>query len=66
MLKVMRALAEDGRTMLVVTHEMGFAREVASRVVFVHQGKIEEDGCPDEVFTRQQSPRFQKFLSSIL
>ena len=65
-LKVMRALAEDGRTMLVVTHEMGFAREVASRVVFVHQGKIEEDGCPDEVFTRQQSPRFQKFLSSIL
>jgi ABC-type histidine transport system ATPase subunit len=65
-LKVMRSLAEDGRTMLVVTHEMGFAREVASRVVFVHQGKIEEDGKPQEVFTRQQSPRFQKFLSSIL
>ncbi|KJV29059.1 amino acid transporter [Aquitalea magnusonii] len=65
-LKVMRALAEDGRTMLVVTHEMGFAREVASRVVFVHQGKIEEDGPPQDVFTRQQSPRFQKFLSSIL
>jgi ABC-type histidine transport system ATPase subunit len=65
-LKVMRSLAEDGRTMLVVTHEMGFAREVASRVVFVHQGKIEEDGQPHEVFTRQQSPRFQKFLSSIL
>ncbi|SCK27303.1 ABC transporter ATP-binding protein [Vogesella sp. LIG4] len=65
-LKVMRSLAEDGRTMLVVTHEMGFAREVASRVVFVHQGKIEEDGKPNEVFTHQQSPRFQKFLSSIL
>lgn len=64
-LKVMRLLAEDGRTMLVVTHEMGFAREVASRVVFFHQGKVEEDGAPSELFTTQQSPRFQKFLSSM-
>ncbi|EEG10195.1 ABC transporter ATP-binding protein [Pseudogulbenkiania ferrooxidans] len=64
-LKVMRALAEDGRTMLVVTHEMGFAREVASRVVFLHQGRVEEDGTPDEVFASQKSPRFQKFLSSM-
>ena len=65
-LKVMRSLADEGRTMLVVTHEMGFAREVASRVVFVHQGKIEEDGKPNEVFASQKSPRFQKFLSSII
>ncbi len=65
-LKVMRSLADEGRTMLVVTHEMGFAREVANRVVFVHQGRIEEDGSPDEVFANQKSPRFQKFLSSII
>jgi len=65
-LKVMRSLADEGRTMLVVTHEMGFAREVANRVVFVHQGRIEEDGSPDEVFASQKSPRFQKFLSSII
>ncbi|MCB6185424.1 ATP-binding cassette domain-containing protein, partial [Leeia sp. TBRC 13508] len=64
-LKVMRSLAEDGRTMLVVTHEMGFAREVASRVVFFHQGKVEEDGAPLELFTAQKSPRFQKFVSSM-
>lgn len=63
-LKVMRALAEEGRTMLVVTHEMGFARDVASRVVFFHQGKIEEEGPPAELFTSQKSARFQKFLSS--
>ena len=63
-LKVMRSLAEEGRTMLVVTHEMGFARDVASRVVFFHQGKIEEEGPPSELFSRQKSPRFQQFLSS--
>lgn len=63
-LKVMRALAEEGRTMLVVTHEMGFARDVASRVVFFHQGKIEEEGPPAELFTSQKSARFQQFLSS--
>ena len=64
-LKVMRALAEEGRTMLVVTHEMGFAREVASRVVFFHQGKIEEEGRPAELFNQQKSARFQQFLSSM-
>ncbi len=64
-LKVMRSLAEEGRTMLVVTHEMGFAREVASRVVFFHQGLVEEDGLPEELFKNQKSPHFQKFLSSI-
>ena len=63
-LRVMRSLAEEGRTMLVVTHEMGFARDVASRVVFFHQGKIEEEGPPSELFSRQKSPRFQQFLSS--
>ena len=64
-LKVMRALAEEGRTMLVVTHEMGFARDVASRVVFFHQGKVEEEGPPAELFASQRSVRFQKFLSSV-
>lgn len=64
-LKVMQSLAEEGRTMLVVTHEMGFAREVASRVVFMHEGQIEEDGCPDEVFENPKSPRFKQFLSNI-
>lgn len=64
-LKVMRSLAEEGRTMLVVTHEMGFAREVANRVVFFHQGRIEEDGEPKELFKNQKSPHFQKFCSSI-
>jgi octopine/nopaline transport system ATP-binding protein len=64
-LKVMQSLAEEGRTMLVVTHEMGFAREVASRVVFMHEGQIEEDGCPDTVFENPKSPRFKQFLSNI-
>lgn len=64
-LKVMQDLAEEGRTMLVVTHEMGFAREVASRVIFMHKGQIEEDGCPDVVFDNPTSPRFKQFLSNI-
>lgn len=64
-LKVMQDLAEEGRTMLVVTHEMGFAREVASRVIFMHQGQIEEDGCPNTVFDHPKSPRFKQFLSNI-
>jgi len=61
-LRVMRSLAAEGRTMLVVTHEMGFARDVSSRVIFLHKGLVEEDGTPDEVFTRSQSQRFQQFL----
>lgn len=64
-LKVMQDLAEEGRTMLVVTHEMGFAREVASKVIFMHQGVIEEEGCPDVVFDNPTSPRFKQFLSNI-
>jgi ABC-type histidine transport system ATPase subunit len=65
-LKVMRDLAKEGRTMLVVTHEMGFAREVASRVMFLHQGLTEEEGSPHEMFTAPQSQRFKQFLASTL
>ncbi|KXO77663.1 ABC transporter ATP-binding protein [Brucella anthropi] len=62
-LKVMRDLAAEGRTMLVVTHEMGFARDVSSRVVFLRQGVIEEEGTPDEVFGNPKSERFRQFIS---
>ena len=65
-LRVMKAVAEDGRTMIVVTHEMGFAREVSNKVVFLHQGQIEEQGAPREVLLRPQSERLQKFLSGNL
>jgi ABC-type histidine transport system ATPase subunit len=64
-LAVMRDLAREGRTMLVVTHEMSFARQVASRVVFLHQGKVEEEGTPDDVFERPQSDRLRQFLSRL-
>ena len=63
-LRVMRALAEEGRTMLVVTHEMGFARDVSSRVVFLHQGVVEEEGPPAQVFGAPRSDRFRQFISS--
>ena len=62
-LKVMRDLAEEGRTMLVVTHEMGFARDVSTEVVFLHEGQIEEQGDPRQVFTDPNSDRFRQFLS---
>jgi len=62
-LAVMRGLAGEGRTMLVVTHEMGFAREVANHVVFLHQGLIEEQGDPREVLARPRSARLQQFLA---
>jgi arginine/ornithine transport system ATP-binding protein len=65
-LRVMRSLAEEGRTMLVVTHEMGFAREVASRVVFLHQGVVEEEGAPAEVLSQPRSDRLRGFLSGSL
>ncbi len=65
-LRVIRALAEEGRTMIVVTHEMGFAREVSSRTIFLHQGKTEEEGPPSEVFGNPQSERCRAFLSSVL
>jgi len=62
-LRVMRDLAEEGRTMIVVTHEIGFARDVSSDVIFLHQGRIEEEGPPDEVFTAPKSERFKQFLA---
>ena len=65
-LRVMRSVAEDGRTMVVVTHEMGFAREVSSHVVFLHQGQIEEQGDPTEVLQHPSSERLQAFLSNSL
>lgn len=65
-LSVMKQLAADGMTMLVVTHEMGFAREVADRIIFMYDGKIAEIGTPEEIFSNPQNPRTQQFLQSIL
>ncbi len=62
-LKVMRSLAEEGRTMIVVTHEMAFARDVSNHVMFLHQGKIEEQGKPEKVFENPDSERVRKFLA---
>ena len=60
----MRSLAEEGRTMIVVTHEMAFARDVGNRVVFLSQGVIAEEGHPNEVLARPQSERLRAFLSN--
>ena len=65
-LDVMRELAEDGMTMVVVTHEMGFAREVGSRVLFVDEGIIMEENTPEEFFGNPRNPRLQDFLSKVL
>ena len=65
-LQVMRNLAEEGRTMIVVTHEMGFAREVSSRVIFLDQGQILEDGTPSEVFNSPKTDRFQTFIKAMV
>jgi ABC-type histidine transport system ATPase subunit len=62
-LRVMRALAEEGRTMLIVTHEIGFAREVSSHVIFLHDGRIEEEGTPEQVIDNPKSERCRQFLS---
>jgi octopine/nopaline transport system ATP-binding protein len=62
-LKVIRALAEEGRTMVIVTHEMGFAREVSSRTIFLNQGVIEEEGTPEQVFGNPVSDRCRAFVS---
>ena len=64
-LGVMRSLAEEGRTMLIVTHEMAFAREVSSQVMFLHQGQVEEYGPPAEVFGNPSSERCREFLSTV-
>ena len=65
-LEIMRELADDGMTMAVVTHEMGFAREVATRVLFMDEGVIAEQGTPDEIFNNPKNPRLQSFLGKVL
>ena len=65
-LEVMKELAEDGMTMVVVTHEMGFAREVGNRVIFMDNGNIVEEGTPEQIFTHPQSERLQTFLAKVL
>ena len=65
-LDVMKELAKSGITMVCVTHEMGFAKEVASRIIFIDKGKIAEDGTPEEVFGNPKNPRLREFLSKIL
>jgi len=65
-LTVMKDLAKEGRTMIVVTHEMGFAREVSSKTIFLHQGRVEEEGTPAEVFGNPRSARCRAFLESAL
>jgi len=65
-LKVMKELAESGLTMLVVTHEMGFAKEVSDRVVFMNQGYIEEEGTPEEIFNNPKKERTKEFLKRTL
>ena len=65
-LEVMKELAHDGMTMVVVTHEMGFAREVGNRVLFMADGKLVEQGSPADIFEHPQNPRLQDFLSKVL
>ncbi|OMQ39802.1 ATP-binding cassette domain-containing protein [Ensifer sp. 1H6] len=65
-LRVIRQLAEEGNTMILVTHEMQFAREVSHKILFLHQGKVEEEGAPAEVFTNPRSERMRQFLARTL
>ena len=65
-LEVMKELAKEGMTMVVVTHEMGFAREVGSRVLFMDAGKLVEEGAPERIFDKPQNPRLQDFISKVL
>ena len=65
-LELMKVLAKNGMTMVVVTHEMGFAKEVASRVIFIDKGKIQEDKPPQEFFANPENPRLRDFLSKVL
>ena len=65
-LDLIKQLAQEGMTMVVVTHEMGFAKEVADRVIFMDEGKIVEQGTPDEIFNSPQNPRLKDFLSKVL
>ena len=65
-LEVMKQLAQEGMTMVVVTHEMGFAREVGNRVLFMADGRLLEQGSPADIFERPQNPRLRDFLSKVL
>ena len=65
-LELIRELADEGMTMVIVTHEMGFAREVATRVLFMDGGQIKEENTPEEFFGNPQNPRLQEFLSKVL
>ena len=65
-LRVMRDLADEGRTMIVVTHEVGFARDVSDKVIFLHEGQIEEEGPPQQMFGNPDSERFRQFLANAL
>ena len=65
-LDLMKDLAKEGMTMVVVTHEMGFAREVANRVIFIDQGVIKEENNPKDFFENPQDPRLQEFLAKVL
>ena len=65
-LGVMKELADDGMTMIVVTHEMGFAREVSSRILFMDEGQIVEQGPPQQIFGSPTNPRLKDFLSKVL
>ena len=65
-LDLMKELADDGMTMVIVTHEMGFAREVADKIIFIDEGIIKECGTPTEVFDNPKNPRLQEFLSKVL
>ena len=64
-IKVIKALAEEGRTMIIVTHDMALARDVSDHVVFLHKGLIEEEGAPDQLFGAPKSERLQQFLSAV-
>lgn len=65
-LDLMKELAKEGMTMVIVTHEMGFAREAADRIIFLDDGQIREDGTPDEIFDNPKNPRLKEFLSKVL
>ena len=64
-IKVIKALAQEGRTMIIVTHDMALARDVSDHVVFLHKGLIEEEGAPDQLFGAPKSERLQQFLSAV-
>jgi len=65
-LDLIRELADEGMTMVIVTHEMGFAREVATRVMFIDEGLVKEQNTPDEFFSNPQNPRLKNFLAKVL